>query len=166
MTVSFAARVSMLVASIACSSVAFAAIPPGSGTLSGSEKVTVTRCGKDSGAANVDFAIASDGSWSATIDGNTYLGSSVANANGRIVQLTMGNGSFALFTQVMTDSASDLCGEVVGVSTLSITKALLKVNKRLTAAKLQLQAGASGSAASGSGHGKYQLKASGAWQVP
>jgi hypothetical protein len=158
--------VSILVVSFACSSVAFAAVPPGSGTLTGTERFSVSGCGKDSGASSVVFTIASDGAWSAMINGNTYVGSSTANGNGRFSSLSMDGPSFALFTQALTSSASDLCADVVTVSGLVITKALLKVNKSLTAAKLEVQAVASGSAGGNSGRGKYKLKASGGWQVP
>jgi hypothetical protein len=136
-------------------------VPAGSGTLTGSQRIGVSGCGNDSGPTSVTVNLAANGTFSANANGDTYAGTSTMM--GSVTRLTMDMGSQFLLESVLEDDATVLCGETVDITSLSLTQATLKVNKRQTAAKLQIKAGATGTSTSGSGKGKFRLTAVGAW---
>jgi hypothetical protein len=133
----------------------------GSGTLVGAEKFKVSKCGSFTAGGNAVIAIAANGAFSANVGGNLYTGT--ATTVGRNITFVLDANSLALFSAVLADEASDLCEESVTVNSLTVTKATLKLNKTQTAAKLQFAATGAGSAASGTGTGKYSLKGAGSW---
>jgi len=136
-------------------------VPAGSGTLTGSQRIGVSGCGNDSGPVSVMVNLAANGTFSADANGDTYAGTS--SMMGSANRLSMDMGSRFLLESVLEDDASVLCGETVDITSLSLTQATLKVNKRQTAAKLQVKAGATGTSTSGTGTGKFRLTAVGPW---
>jgi hypothetical protein len=138
-------------------------VPAGSGTLTGKQRIGASGCGNDSGPASVAVNLAANGAFSANANGDTYAGTSTTS--GRVTSLTLDAGSQFLLEAVLEADASLLCEETVNITSLSVTQAMLKVNKRQTAAKLQVKARATGTSTSGSGTGKFRLKAVGPWQV-
>jgi hypothetical protein len=157
------ARVGVL---LVCGAMTSAAFASGTGTFIGADRLQVTRCGSDPNPQTVDFTLTPSGGWTAIVGGNTYTGTSTASSSGRNVTLALDGPSFALLTQVLVTQASQLCNEIVSVTTLAVTRATLKLNKANTAAKLRVRAMAAGTAASGTGRGKYDLKVSGPWVAP
>jgi hypothetical protein len=142
-------------------SAAHAQVPAGSGTLSGSERLKVKTCGKDGGAISIAFSFDANGAWTANVNGDVYSGTS--STTRRVAQLTLGSGSLALLDASLESFATDLCEEPVAVTSLSVTKATLKVNKRGTRAKLAMKAAGTGTG-SVTATGTYRIKASGSWQ--
>jgi hypothetical protein len=136
-------------------------VPAGSGTLTGKQRIGASGCGNDSGSASVTVNLAADGTFSANANGDTYAGTSTTM--GRVTRLSLDAGSLFLLEAVLEDDASALCDEAVDITALTPTQAMLKVNKRQTAAKLQVKANATGTSTSGSGRGKFRLTAVGAW---
>jgi hypothetical protein len=155
----FAKVVGLLVLSGLASS-AWAA---GHASFSTNEKLKVSKCGSDSGGVGVDFTLAGDGTWTAVSSGNTYTGTSVVA--GKSIALTMDANSRAILAAEIADNASDLCDDFVTVTSLTVTKAMLKLNKSQTAAKVQFAATAAGSASGVTGSAKYALKGSGTWST-
>jgi hypothetical protein len=137
--------------------------PAGSGTLSGGQRIGASGCGKDTGSASVAFNLAANGAFSANASGDTYTGTSTTM--GRVTRLALDAGSLALLEAVLESDASDLCEESVAITSLSVTQSTLKVNKRQTAAKLQVKARGTGTSTGGGGTGKFRLKAVGPWQI-
>jgi len=137
-------------------------VPAGSGTLTGKQRIGASGCGNDSGPTSVVVNLAANGTFSANANGDTYAGTSTTM--GRVTRLTLDMGSQFLLESVLEDDASNLCEEAVDITSLTVTQATLKVNKRQTAAKLQVKANGTGTSTSGSGRGKFALKAVGPWQ--
>jgi hypothetical protein len=155
----------LVLASWIVSSAAFAQVPAGSGTLTGSDRVKASGCGGETSSLSVAFTLAANGTWTADVDGEVFAGTS-SNA-GRVARLTFDGASLALLEAGLEDSAIELCeDDTIEIDSLTVTQAMLKVNKRGDRAKLQIKARASGTSSEGSGTGKFRAKATGAWQVP
>jgi hypothetical protein len=136
-------------------------VPAGSGTLTGSQRIGASGCGNDSDSVSVTVNLAANGTFSANANGDTYAGSSTTM--GRVTRLSLDAGSRFLLEDVLEDDATVLCEEAVDITSLTPTQATLKVNKRQTAAKLQVKASGTGTSTSGSGKGKFRLTAVGPW---
>jgi len=136
-------------------------VPAGSGTLTGKQRIGASGCGNDSGPVSVTVNLDANGAFSTNVNGDTYAGTSTTM--GRVTRLTLDMGSQFLLEAVLEDDASVLCDEAVDITSLTPTQAMLKVNKRQTAAKLQVKANATGTSTSGSGRGKFRLTAVGPW---
>ncbi len=151
-----------LVLGVLAASASAQTAPAGSGTLSGGQRIGASGCGNDTSSASVTVNLAANGVFSANANGDTYAGTSTTS--GRVTSLSLDAGSLFLLEAVLEDDATDLCAESIDITSLSVTQATLKVNKRQTAAKLQVKARGNGTSTSGSGTGKFRLTASGPWQ--
>ncbi|HEY8119684.1 MAG TPA: hypothetical protein VII78_00060 [Myxococcota bacterium] len=138
-------------------------VPAGSGTLNGGQRIQASGCGKDTDSMSVALNLAANGTWTATVDGDDFSGTS--SSSGRVTTLTLDGGSLAELGEELEEEATELCEESVAITSLSVTQAQLKLNKRRTMAKLQLKASGTGMTSGGSGTGKFRLKANGAWQT-
>lgn len=152
-----------ILASLLFSSVAFAQVPAGSGTLTGSDRIRASGCGGETSSLSVAFTLAGDGSWTADVDGEDFAGTSTTA--GRVTRLTFSGPSLALLELGLEDSASELCDDTITINSLTVTQAQLKVSKRGDRAKLQIKARAAGTSSEGNGTGKFRAKATGAWQT-
>jgi hypothetical protein len=139
------------------------AVPAGSGTLNGGERLRVPGCGRDGGAVALDFALAANGAWSADTGAVTYTGTST-QLGPRLARLTLDAASLAALEAALESDASALCEEAVTISSLNPRAALL-VSKRRTRAHLLLRVRAFGSAGGEEGAGLYRLRARGAWTL-
>ena len=151
------ARVLLVLVSVVLTSSAWAA----GGTLAGSERFKVSKCGSLTGGGAIVVTLAFGGNWSADVGGNVYSGSSVTGLSN--ITFTLDPNSLALMHAVLADDASALCGEPVTIDAITVTKATLNLNKSQTGAKLRFAATGTRSAASGTGPAKYTLKAKGVW---
>jgi hypothetical protein len=137
-------------------------VPDGSGTLAGGDRLRVPGCGRQAGPVRVDFALASNGGWTADLGATTYSGTST-QLGPRVARLTLDSVSLAALETALETDASALCEEMVTIDSLTTNAALL-VNKRQTRARLLVGARATGSTAGGAqGNGLYRLRAGGAW---
>jgi hypothetical protein len=140
-----------------------AQVPAGAGLLSGTQRMKVQGCPKDSGPIDVLVVLNNDGSWGANAGSDGFSGTSTTR--GRVTRLSFDAESLAELESGLEEIASELCEEPITISTLKITQALLKVSKRGDRAKLQLKVKGTGSGSS-SGRGTYRATAVGDWQNP
>ena len=94
-------------------------VPAGAGTLSGTQRLKASGCGKDTGAVSVPFTLVADGTWSADLDGDVYTGTS--QTRGRVVRLSFDAASQAELVAELADEASSLCQDTVTISSLSVS---------------------------------------------
>jgi len=146
---------------LALPSVAATAQTAGSGTVAGADRIKASGCGKESSPISIAVTIDGAGAWTADVGGDVLSGTS--NTIGRSANLTLDQASLSLLDTVLEDLASQLCEETVSISSLGVTRARVKINKRQTSAKLSFKAIGTGTSASGSGAGSYRIKAKGAW---
>ena len=129
------------------------------GSFSTSERYKPGACGS-SRAFGVPITLSLTGNtWSALRTGKSYAGGTLATS-GRNINLTLDEDGLALLTAVLSEQATVLCDSPDPVTvSVSVTKATIRLNKRATAASLQITATTGG----GPGDGRYSLKGSGSW---
>jgi hypothetical protein len=137
------------------------AVPDGSGTVAGRDRLRIPGCGREAGPISIDFTLAANGDWTADVGAATYSGTS-AQVNRRLARLTFDAGSLTALDAALEAEASALCEDTVTISALT-TNAALKVNKRQTRARIHVGVRATGSSASGEGSGSYRIRARGGW---
>jgi hypothetical protein len=133
----------------------------GSGTLTGTQRLKASGCGKDSAPVSVAMSLAGDGAWTATAGDDDFAGTSTTS--GRTASLAFDGASTALLDSALEILVSGLCDDDVSINSISVTTARLKVNKRQTSAKLRVKVVGTGTSSEGSGTGTYRIKASGPW---
>ena len=112
--------------------------PDGSGNLAGADRLRVPGCGRDGGPVSLAVTLGSNGAWTAAGGGASYSGTSTVSRGSygrRVMRLTLDAASLAALETALEADASTLCEEAVTISSLT-TRAVLKVNKRETRAKL------------------------------
>ena len=155
-------RVCVALASFVFSAAAWSEV--GQGSLAGSEKFKVSRCGKEGGPTSVDLSLAANNTFSLVTEGRTYTGT--YSGTGNAFTFSLDQASIQQFGDVMAGNASDLCDAAVTVGSVSVRSASLKLNKSHTAAKLKFSATGTGSANGVSGTASFKLKAGGNWGAP
>jgi len=141
---------------------------PGTAVLAGRAKLKVQSCGKATDAAVVDVIVAADGAW--TIDDGmaTYAGTGLMLGKaGRKLALTLDESSLASLVATLEADAGTLCGVAVTATGVTMRKALLKVNRKGTRARLVVLLKGLGTTDDGtSGKAKYRVIATGPWIGP
>ena len=140
--------------------------PDGAGNLAGADRLRVPGCGRDGGPVSLAVTLGSNGAWTAAGGGASYSGTSTVSRGSygrRVMRLTLDAASLAALETALEADASTLCEEAVTISSLT-TRAVLKVNKRETRARIGLLArGVGTTAGGGDGNGIYGVRARGPW---
>jgi hypothetical protein len=132
------------------------------------EKLKTAQCGSSKGVGPLTFTLTQANThygvipvyltWSAMFSGNNYTGYVGRYYHLNPLYLQIDADGLALLTSMLANRASELCETLVTPSDVSV-EAILKVNKRQTAAKLQINA----TMALSDGSGSYSLKGRGHW---
>jgi hypothetical protein len=141
---------------------------PGTGALSGRAKLKVRGCGKAREPATLDVVVAADGTWS-LVDGESQLAGAgtILGKAARKLRLALDAPSTELLASAVASGAAGLCGVDLQIAEVTVRKAILRVNKKATRARLVAKVVARGAAPDGSpGRGAYRVVASGPWVGP
>ncbi len=139
----------------------------GTGTLKGSLRFAVKKCGVDRGRAKVDMAMAPDGTWAAGSDEGLALSgtSQPTGTSGRKVTLAFDAASAAGFTAGLASDIEAGCKGVSGVviETATPTRFTLALNRKRTRATLLVIYKLTASGGGRATKAKFRIRASGPW---
>ena len=138
-------------------------IPAGSTAITSTTKLKVEGCPKRQGSGPTTYALASDGSWSASVGSDALAGTATSsNPNGRVWAISYPAESLDEISAGLAEQATAACSTPFTMSTLQAS-ATLKLNKRLTAAKVTLQATFAGDAGGTPRNGTFKASGAGSW---
>jgi hypothetical protein len=138
-------------------------IPAGSTAITSTTKLKVSGCPKSQGSGTTTYALASDGSWSASVGSDALAGTATsANPNGRVWTISYPTDALDEISAGLAQQATAACSSPFTMSSLQAS-ATLKLNKRLTAAKVTLQASFMGDAGGMPRNGTFKASGSGSW---
>ncbi|HEY5625319.1 MAG TPA: hypothetical protein VIT93_02405 [Dehalococcoidia bacterium] len=140
-----------------------AAMPEGSGVLTGTQRLRVKGCGKDTQPFTISLALDAVGDWSGVEGPRNFSGVYTPNAKGNRADLFFDGVSEALFVDQMESWAGILCNGTVVADTATRRKGRLAVKARKGTAKLTVKYKFVGTGPGGSGRATYKFKVTGAW---
>jgi hypothetical protein len=141
------------------------AMPVGSGVLTGTQRLRVKGCGKDTQPFTMTLGLTALGDWAAVEGPRSYAGTYTPNRKGNRADLFFDGASEPLFVDQMESWASLLCEGTVVATTATRRKGRLKVNARKGIATLSVKYKLRGSGPGGPGKATYRFKVRGPWSM-
>jgi hypothetical protein len=136
----------------------------GSAALTGTLRLAAKGCGKQTGTLVAAMRVADDGTWTFDSAETSFRGTYAPKGrSGRTLALVLDGESAAGLVAMIAHDVGVLCEVEVTVTQSRPKLVVLKLDKRLTRATLQVRYVFKGMAAGGSGTATYRVVAKGSW---